>query len=258
MRINDLSYLTCGYSSVVDLGYRKKMTYIVAGKLNNEPFLMVDSIVSNSENENKEFKIKLRKLDSVSNTYFCITGHSLLSAVIEEYNYWLSINNGVFYINSSDTIDEILKLFLHFNNNTLESYQIKKIYTNQRIFFINNESVIVYEIKYYDGVFTHKKIELLDNETIDSTISNPKKTIKFKTELSIYDNCVKYLDSLVVNHIWSNPSIEVKFDNRFSFIHFQNKEIKDIKYPLKNINELIYDYYPLDYNKLISDKENEK
>jgi hypothetical protein len=57
---------------IINKSFKHIMTYIVCGKFNSKPFLMVDSVVTSNENDVKKYhyREKLTKLISTDNETF--------------------------------------------------------------------------------------------------------------------------------------------------------------------------------------------
>ena len=92
------------------------MTFIVAGKFNNNPFLMVDSVVSGNEHNNGKyyyFKNKLYKLNSSrDDMYFTLSGTAIILDILAEYDLWLIRQDGFIDFESDASFITELKFLL--------------------------------------------------------------------------------------------------------------------------------------------------
>jgi hypothetical protein len=227
----------------------ENMTYILSGIYNNNPFLMVDCIItSNKPDGTVEYKFtnKLKKLDSVKNTFYAITGNHELSSAINLYDNWLLIDNQTkdllinnTIINSNSDIYEIIEIFKKLIEKHPEEANIK-IQPQQRIFFINDMMIIYYDLTFVDGTINNitKHIISQDNLIIKSVIHSIPTFLKVNGDL--YDHCKNKII------LWKGSNI---FKDRFSFLTFENK-IPSIKYPYKDMDDLILDFYAGDYSDL--------
>lgn len=203
---------------IINKSIKHIMTYIVCGKLNNKPFLMVDSVVTSTENNVKKYhyREKLTKLSSTKNeTFFTVMGSDAFVYSINLYDRKCHINNKTFNITNIDQINEVLELYkliikrVEYHKNTPRENSFNRIY------FIDNNGVYYYTIT--EQIKAMPIVELENNQIIKpySSFDTPNNIDKsFVDDNELIDYCKNLI----------NKYQEYGFDlkNRFSFILFDN------------------------------------
>lgn len=84
------------------------MTYIIAGKLQNNIFIMADCIVKNVETKRETITNKIIKLYSSTDTFYTFTGVQFIDNCVKIYDYWMYKNKQKNdFIDSSDSINNL-------------------------------------------------------------------------------------------------------------------------------------------------------
>ena len=203
---------------IINKSFKYIMTYIACGKYNKKPFLMVDSVVTSNENNEKKYhyREKLTKLISTKNeTFFTVMGTDAFVYAINLYDRKCHINKEIFNITNINQINEILELYkliikrVEYHRNTLRENSFNRIY------FIDNNSVYYYTIT--EQIKVMPMVELEDNQIIKpySSFDTPN---NIKKSFINDDELIDYCKILI------NDNQEYGFDlkNRFSFILFDN------------------------------------
>tara|TARA_R110002126_G_scaffold291083_1_gene450366 strand:- start:2418 stop:3095 length:678 start_codon:yes stop_codon:yes gene_type:complete len=221
------------------------MTYIVGGKFNQKTFLMVDSIVSDKNGEiiDKTFKIKLKKLDSSKDTYFCLTGPEFFSTSLQMLDeFFLHTNIKSDFINNNHDIEKlketIQKIGLARKNNKLKKGMF---------FFINKNDVFCVDIE----------LDSLNNVNLRMTpfkIDNGKFFIspnlgggveKIDTiTTSLYNFCKERIELLDPNE---------DFKDKFSFIEYDGKDLK-VKQPIYHFSDIYAMVFETPYSEIDNNK----
>lgn len=216
------------------------MTYIVGGKLNNVPFLMVDCIASGGNKTS--FNNKLNKLESSENTFFTLTGNRELAHVIQILDSWLSINDlENDFMTGHNSMNSAIEIFYKYSDFQECLKNINFQPSENRVFFINKDNLVYFDIKVHNSKLSIFNKVVLDNfSKINSIMFNDPVSIDNITN-SLYDYCK--------NEILSLSIIGNAFKDRFSFITFK-EEKPIVKYPYKDQFDIINEVFDLGFDKL--------
>jgi len=216
------------------------MTYIVGGKFNQKTFLMVDSIVSDKNGKiiNKTFTIKLKKLDSSKDTYFCLTGPEFFSNSLQILDtFFLYTNIKSDFINNNHDIEKlketIQKIGVARKNNELKKGMF---------FFIDKEDVFCVDIE----------LDSLNNVNLRAT---PFKIDNGKFFISPNINGVEKIDSITTSlYDFCKEKIELldpneDFKDKFSFIEYDGKDLK-VKQPIHHFSDIYAMVFGIPYSEI--------
>lgn len=230
---------------IINKSYKHIMTYIVCGKINNNPFLMVDSVITSNENNNKKYHYheKLNKLITTKNeTFFTVMGSGAFVHAINIFDKKCHLNKIIFDFKNEVQVNEILEIYKliikrpEYNKTTPHENSFNRIY------FIDNRSVFYYTIM--EQIKAMPIVELKNNEIIKpySSFDTPNNIDK-----SFADNneLVDYCKNLI------NRYQEYSFDlkNRFSFVLYDNHKIYFIN-SSNNTEENILSLFTIDYSEI--------
>jgi hypothetical protein len=220
------------------------MTYIVGEKRSNKPFLMVDSIASEKKGEiiSKTFTVKLKKLESSKDTYFCLTGPELFSnslEILDAFFLYKNINSD--FINNNNDIEKlketIQKIGLARENKELKT---------GLFFFINKNDVFCVDIELnaLNDVYSRKTpFKIGDGKFFISPNTYGIEKIDDTTS-SLYEFCKK-----AIEHIAPHEN----FKGKFSFIEFDGTDLK-VEQPIHHFSDI----YAMVFNTPYSEIDNNK
>jgi len=158
------------------------MTQIIAGKLEGFTFMMSDCI-SNGETK-RTIVDKVMELSSSENVYFSLTGSVFIFKCVNEYDYWLSVNGQVNdFIDGENSINKLLEVIDIMYKYEVEILNNRIKFRQNRLFFINNENVIYYDIYFVmknetdieSMSYTKNILEI--NQFVDSMLNSPVEAI---------------------------------------------------------------------------------
>ncbi len=142
------------------------MTYILAGKLDKQPFLLVDCMSSFSQGGENYYRFtnKLVALHSspLKRTFFTLTGNEIWFHMIRIYDETKFLKNEFLDFRDIRSFDPIVKLYF-------EAYDVHQDKDNfnsfSRAFFINSEDLWCYdfEFNYANKSFNVKTHKIFDN-----------------------------------------------------------------------------------------------
>jgi hypothetical protein len=236
-------------NDILDYHNYKEMTFIVTGKLNTVPFLMVDCIRTTIYNGETTYSFtnKLRRMESLTNTFYCIAGDEQLLEAISIYDNWLLTSN---YDNDlltpvdteKESVKEILEIYktIFLKKYGMEEVGVSK---DQKIFFINSTDVICYTLKLgnlFKVLKIHKGIIQNDRKMDNSIGCFPTEFTTIAPHNTLYDCCKSEIIQLAGGD---------RFKNKFSFITYENNMPRVI-YPYKDIDDIIMDYFRYSYDKI--------
>lgn len=217
------------------------MTYIIAGKLPNSTFMMSDCIVTNSQTNENTFFHKMIKLTSSISTYYSFTGVQFIDNCVRTYDFWLNMHNKVNdFVDGTNSINELKKVI----EKMIETFPDadKMNLEKNRLFFVNQTSVVYYDLEYNENHELKREIEKFvveENEFIDSSVlTHTKQGIP---EMEVEDFCKNYLK------YFSKGNVD--FKDRFSFVYFKENDII-FKEPFKHFSDLIAMYNNIDAGKI--------
>ncbi|MEI6347261.1 MAG: hypothetical protein WCP69_04855 [Bacteroidota bacterium] len=219
------------------------MTYIVAGKLSSCTCLMADCIV-NRTGDTPIFTDKIRKLTSSDDTFFSVTGNCLIPESVEILDMWLfSLGRPNDFISGNNSITDLVKLI---------SWRFDKYHRtdgakldNNRIFFINRDSVIYYNLFYNEN-------NLLTSNLAKTVLQNKKQITNMSPHPISFDlistsNPLRYCKS-VIDDLAKSENKDLK--DRFSYIQLNSDSDDIIISPFKKISDIVAAYEGADYNLL--------
>ena len=224
------------------------MTYIIAGKNGNKPFMMVDSVATGyiiDEGEYYYFKNKLFKLKcSNENVYFTLSGSPLILELLIQYDSWLNRADNSIDFHINPLFNTEFKFILD-NSLGIDDYSQIDCEDN-RLYFISDKYLIYYDIQIRDKISViTQKIEI-QNKMYLGVHNNTNKQIPLIKNLDA-DSLRDYCRTIIANELQ-----EFDFKNRFSFIYFGEEFILD--YPDKEFSDIINGLFRNDYYKLDADK----
>lgn len=222
----------------------KTMTYIISGKLNNKPFLMVDCVATNKNGEYKtyHFRNKLNKLITTEiDTFFCFTGIDAYQHAINAFDEKCHIHNKNFDFKNINHINEILEIIDYlikrneYNNN-------RTIFLDCRMYFINKNGVYYYNIN-RDGNLS-EMFEIPNNRYIEPEdfMNTP---IKFKKVIKNNDELINFSKDRILKV--QDYGIDMK--NKFSYALYDENNLI-LENSIKNNKELVLSMVCGKYNEL--------
>jgi hypothetical protein len=232
------------------LKFKQIMTYIIAGKLNNNPFLMVDCVGTTANGEH-QFMNKLNKLKSTKDeTFSVITGYDAFQYAINFFDTKCYENDIIFDIENESQINEILELYEFLKNNEkyTKGYDIEKDFYHTGLFFISKNNIVWYLINKDEGkMVIRKKSRILNNQILDD-IATTFNTDDFN--FKNIDEIINYCKTTIIKHYKRKEETKnLDLKDKFSFIMFnENEKIKI--FPYENNEELIDSIIGCDYSKI--------
>jgi hypothetical protein len=137
---------------------KPNMTYILAGKFNNESFLMVDTVVNNLPNAAPTEK--MYRCITNNQIYLSLTGDEELMQIIQIYDYWL-YTQGLIITFDLPTITTIAQLLP--NIAALRNISLSK---DQRIFVVQGNNVDFFDLEYNQNNYINSSHTSLPNDSI--------------------------------------------------------------------------------------------
>ena len=227
------------------------MTYIVAGKLNDNTFLMVDC-VETKENDEYSFCNKLTRLKSTEiETYSTITGYDAFEYAIKIFDTKCFDNNIILNIENEEHINEILEIYelLKINNSYTNGINIEKNFDFACLIFINKDKVCQYYIKLNEnGKMYINKNTLVGNnqlfEGLPMLIDINNKNLNNSGEI------IEYCKNKIIRFYKGQEKTEnLDLKDKFSFIMFEGDKTTKLL-PYKNNQELLFSEIGCDYSKI--------
>lgn len=185
---------------------QNKMTYILGGKLNNKPFILVDKVV-NSDPDNITDKL----YSSVSNNdvHISLTGDGVLMDYIKIYDSECQKQGKKLIINNKF----IKKITTDFTNNYSENIEPKT-----SLFIIDGNEFYKIDCLFHNGEFTYQENKKLKNGEYFVNYSPTPETITIKVD-DIKDFGTYWLQRYYNSSINSKSlSFEEYFKDGFCFI----------------------------------------
>ena len=229
------------------------MTYIISGKLNNKPFLMIDSVSSSTDKKGVKthnFSLKLERLRSAEDTYFCLTGSQILSMCIENYDAILYKEHKTFDYTNKLFWDEIRAMYTTCCNGLDPHYKVKEA-DGARVYFIDKDNVTYYNLAITP--FNTQKSIIANNKVIlPNGAYNPQVPLSINPDKTLYDFCKKQIELANSERL---PGDKVKdFDNRFAFLTFDENGKSIYTSPLRKSSEVAYHIMDRQYIDIIEGK----
>jgi uncharacterized protein YcgL (UPF0745 family) len=239
-------------SNDVNLPSKKYMTHVIAGKLNNKPFLMVDCIGTKKENTKDGcyvFVNKLNKFSSIKDCFYTIAGSDRFKYAITLYDQKCHNENITTNFNESFFIDEVLDFFLKLIKRPESGGS--GLYNNKfnRIYIIQSDNLLYYDIKLDENdenpEITKTIVENNHIIPVEFIYGIPKKIkVEEYDNLDMYQYCLSKIKN-VINIDCDNFNIK----NRVSYVSFLNNNL-DFRLPFKNNNDYILDLIGANYCEL--------
>lgn len=217
----------------------KYMTYIVGGKLNNNPFLMIDCKTQVNQNT-YYYNDKVEGFNSViDETYFCQMGHTDVKKFIQMYDYILhyrKITIDVFNIrdvrNMFDDINQII---------TNTGYNINGDRGNH-IYFISKNNICSYTVNIINNRYCQIQQNNIGNNTC-STSNSPQ-----IRNVNVHFNSLENFCKNIIEEEKCGIIDDLK--DRYTFI-ICNDNTLHYKYPHKNEDDIINMLFDKGFNNLI-------
>ncbi len=229
------------------------MTYIICGKIDNNPFLMVDCAGIPTNGEDYIYHDKLVRLTATKKeTYVTLTGQNAFQKAIEIFDNKCYLKHITFDFENIEQINEILDIYriLISRNEFSNGIDLWEKFIYVKIFFINESDVFFYIIK--KDVETNgfniidNKIRQLKNDTIMDVCGH--ETTDFHKLQD--DELIEYCKKTIINEhklLRGRDGLDLK--DRFSYITFNNSVRKYIN-PSKNDEELVLSFICGKYEEL--------
>jgi hypothetical protein len=204
------------------------MTYIVAGKFNNNTFLMTDC-VGTPPNGKHMFCNKLVKLKSTMNeTYSTITGYDSFQTAINLFDRKCFENDIIFDVENKNHINEILEIYEHLKDNI--KHNIEKNFLHSGLFFILNNKIVWYKImrdengKLEISLTSHIDNNHISEDFVDIHINN--------NQFNNPNEIINYCKQAIIKHYKRKEETKnLNLKDKFSFIMFNGDEkIKILPY----------------------------
>lgn len=216
------------------------MTYIMAGKLKGNPFLMVDSIGLNTVDPTLPtfiFTNKLGKFASLDDVYFCVTGDAYIQSSIELLDKKNYLNKTKINYDNQSFIEDVFFFYRILDASTNTDPDIEQ---HAKIFMVDSKDITYYTLTYSTTKLEYSKHNVQDNCFIAHLDG------KFTT-----DNPISSLDqdlyTYCSNHITS--ASPMSFNDRFSFVKYENKKSNYIK-PYKKDEDMVAEFLWGNFNDL--------
>ena len=218
--------------------FNNDMTFIVGGKKNNLPFLMVDCIVKADDRE--IFYDKVEKFSScVDDTYFCQMGDADLKEFIWSYDRILEFRNEKIDVFN---VKDVKVMFNEINNIIKISGYETHDYKEHCLFFISKSNIIKYCVKFDNKTKTYFNIYHVDINNNECACSNSVLTRDVDINIDLKSFCIK-----IINYE-SNNSID--FKDRFSFLRSDGNNIIR-EYPYKSEYDIINSFFRMGFDKIL-------
>ena len=228
--------------SFIDIGSENHknqiMTYIVCGKINHKPFLMVDCVATKKINDVKTYHYtdKLSRLiSSTEESYYCLTGKDAFEYAINAFDRKCFQNDINFDFKNIEHINEILELYKIIikkpEYNGGQDIMGEFIYC--KIYFITRTDVYYYLITKdcSDNLILSEIKEVENNKIVNGfepeNIQNPDASNEEQIEI-----CKKLI------RCSSSQGYGIDLKDRFSSIMFDGNKKIYID-PSRNNNELV-------------------
>ena len=220
----------------------KKMTYIVAGNLNNTNFLMVDAISSSGEGENliETFSEKMFQLNSEEHLYTTLTGDNIIMNFLLEYDRWITFSGEINSYTKKETLELVINKMLNSDYlNYLDNFQLSEKTT---LYFISQKTNTLF---YYEIEFTHlnklksvSEPKYIDNDTFVICCGNPQRYDELTPDFLDFYNLFKIA---IIDH---NKELNNQFPNKIKILSFKNRfsYIDNNKWELRRPYKTFDDY----------------
>jgi hypothetical protein len=164
------------------------MTYIVAGKINEKPFLAVDAKSMDKSNGQEKYKYieKLWRLKSVEKeTYFSLSGQALIPDLISMYDIYLQRKGVLFDFTNKYHIKKLIRFINYIMANYLPNYEFEL----NVLYFISATDVCKYWLipnKNKSNFKIIPKICEINNNQITNSNSNYRHSIENGSDIKAF------------------------------------------------------------------------
>lgn len=222
------------------------MTFMIAGKMHSQTFLMADCKVKLVGGKPPIFSDKVLRLESSENTYCSLAGTQFMYDCIQSYDTWLtSQDQDNDFLTGDRSIYELLAAIQRFRDKY--PFEDPLLLKKNRLFFITYESVVYYDLFYNEMnelEFQPERCPLEIDSYVDSNLAYDKSKIDMN-ELAVRDYCFDHLSNM--------PYSSFSKNNRYTFLLFYNNRNLTLERPYKNFSDIIISYYKFPYNCLDQD-----
>lgn len=219
------------------------MTYIVGGKLDNQPFLMVDCKIENrKENEDVKylFADKVVSFNShIDEAFFCQMGHQLLKHFITMVDYMLTVEKrkiDVFDLKTMrDIFDEI--------NNAFSYSHLNFMSDDSSLFFISKNDICKYEISFDNEQKKYAvrwQVKIKNNKCLTS--NSPE-----ERNVNCVEGDLKEFCKWIIVQERRREIDDLK--DRFTFISSDGNKL-NYEYPYLSKNDIINQFASMGFDKL--------
>ena len=216
------------------------MTYIVGGKLGNNPFLMIDCKVKNNENE-WLYQDKVVSFNSgIDETYFCQMGHSIIKHFIIMYDYIKTYKNEKLNVFEKN---EIKKMFDKINAAIEYSGYDFRSEGGNTLFFISKNDICKYTVEFNNETkryFNISQVKIEDNNcsTSNSILSRPVNV----GHSDLREFCKNIIEE-------EKAGIVDDLKDRYTFIYTLDDKL-NYKFPHKSEKDIINQFTEMGFDNL--------
>jgi len=198
----------------------KNMTYIIAGKINDECFMMVDTIIDNNHTTTPKEKV-YSSITNNNELYISLTGDELFMNLIQFYDNYEYLRNERLILDNN-TLTNLAKELVTIISNKNKINNTNEVLSNNRIFYVNKTTndVGFFDLIFNNNVFsniTHTQINYNEYVICNSVIEN---ITNFTNSCDFCKDTIEKYYNNIQKISGSNP-IPNYFQNGFSF--YSNK-----------------------------------
>jgi len=216
------------------------MTYIVGGKLGNNPFLMIDCKVQHEESK-WLFQDKVVSFNSGEDEiYYCQMGHAIIKQFIMMYDY-IKTHEGE-KINVFDK-DEIKRMFDEINSAIEYSNFDFKSKGENILFFISKNDICKYTVKFNNETRKYYNISQVNiDENKCSTSNSPLTRHVGISQSELKEFCKSIIEE-------EKMGIPDDLKDRYTFIYTLDNEI-NYEFPYKSKYDVINQFMGMDFGNI--------
>lgn len=216
------------------------MTYIVGGKLNSNPFLMIDCKVQNDK-DIWYFQDKVVSFNSgIDDTYFCQMGHSIIKHFIMMYDYIMTVKGEK--INVFELV-EIKKMFDEINYALEYSNYDFKSEGGNTLFFISKNDICKYIVNFNNETKKYNNISQVKIENNKCSTSNSP----ISRDVNIKQPDLKKFCQDVIED--EKMGIPDDLKDRYTFIYTLENKL-NYAFPYKSKEDIINQFTDMGFEKL--------
>lgn len=216
------------------------MTFIVAGKLRNKTFLMADCVVTGPDG--KTFTDKVRKAESVANTFFTLAGGAFLDGCLWAFDMRLAQAGRALNIYDISLLRKVIDGYLATDKDAAKIH-----FERNRIFFITKDAVVYHDIEYdknkmaVASITTHQ----LGNDTfIDSAVDLQMRNLTLPADAQPKTFCRDRIDEL------NRLTRKIDLKDRFTFLEMEDGKELIYQMPYKRMSDFICYLNGIDIEKI--------